>query len=327
MARISWLDYTAPNGKPVRGFTWNPAVGCSRATYRDATGAHSHPGCKHCYAAKTATRGCLDYPDDVRRWHGAIMTRPGWLSRPFTAHPPRRDGLPIIGFTHSMSDPCHPNYPEEFWAAVQGAMLLSPWIQWKDFTKRPDRLSVLLCRYPPAACVEAFRQLRPGGYVVTGAQWLSDGWSNDWCHYRHIHRYVSISDQPSADALIPDLLRCPAAIRGVSAEPLVGPVDFTCLQYRREFEVNALTGDHGVIRPLQGKGPRISHVIVGAESGPRLRLCPDQWMLDIVRQCTDAGVPVYVKQTNSTCELSVNPNDWDRRLRIQQHIGLPEGFQ
>ena len=43
----------------------------------------------------------------------------------------------------------------------------------------------------------------------------------------NVHLGVSCEDQTRADERIPDLLNTPAAVRFVSAEPLLGPIDFT----------------------------------------------------------------------------------------------------
>lgn len=113
----------------------------------------------------------------------------------------------------------------------------------------------------------------------------------------HVWLGVSVEDQKAADERIPHLLATPAAVRFVSVEPLLGPVDLRCIQHEREFEVDALTGDHGVYRPLRGRsGRKLDWVIVGGESGPGARPMHPDWVRSIRDQCQEAGVPFFFKQ-------------------------------
>ncbi len=107
---------------------------------------------------------------------------------------------------------------------------------------------------------------------------------------------VSAEDQQRADERIPLLLPTPAAVRFVSVEPMLGPVDLSCLQHDREFEVDALTGAHGVLRPLRGKGPSLDWVIAGCESGHGARPADVSWFRSLKDQCVAAGTPYFLKQ-------------------------------
>lgn len=336
--KIEWTHYTAPDGKIVKGFTLNPAKGCSHAAYQPATGGHkiAHPGCQNCYAEGFCKRNLHGEAATVGKWDGTIETYPDRLAWPFTKFKARRDGLPRIGFTHSESDPGHPNYPEEFWMAVQGAMILSPWIIWKDLTKRPEKLNDLLYHFSPRDCVEALTsyyddvkglfdlEITPdfdGAYLHSPTCPSYCGFScglsvnvpEKWSYVYHIHRYISISDQPSTDALIPEILRMPAAVRGVSLEPMTGAVEFG---------------------PYL---PSLDHVIIGGESGRNARPFDLQWAEDVIQQCRRAGVPCYVKQIGSNpiegpmilprtqSSKGGDPTEWPEALRVRQHVGLPEG--
>jgi len=113
---------------------------------------------------------------------------------------------------------------------------------------------------------------------------------------------TSVEDQSAADERIPILLDMPAAVRFLSCEPLLGTVD--------------LRRWHGV-----------SWVIVGGESGPHSRPMPLAWMSDLVVQCQDAGVAVFVKQLGSVWKRAAgakhrhggNPNEWPEHLRIREY--------
>jgi hypothetical protein len=107
---------------------------------------------------------------------------------------------------------------------------------------------------------------------------------------------TSVEDQATADERIPLLLQTPAAVRFVSYEPALGPVDFAHLQPERMVEVDALGGTHGVVRPHRGTSARLDWVIVGGESGPGARPFNIAWARSTVAQCRAAAVPVFVKQ-------------------------------
>lgn len=99
---------------------------------------------------------------------------------------------------------------------------------------------------------------------------------------------TSIEDQPTADERIPHLLAIPAAVRFVSYEPALGPVDF---QYQR-----------GWLEPFQetdamlNRTPRIDWLIAGGESGPNARPMHPDWARSLRDQCQAAGVPFFFKQ-------------------------------
>jgi len=96
---------------------------------------------------------------------------------------------------------------------------------------------------------------------------------------------VSVEDQKTANERIPLLLQTPAALRFVSVEPILGPVDLIGPGYFRDPKFNQAGGLVG-----------LDWVIVGGESGPNAKPCEIGWIEDVVGQCTMAGVPVFVKQ-------------------------------
>lgn len=131
---------------------------------------------------------------------------------------------------------------------------------------------------------------------------------------------ISCEDQQRADARIPDLLATPAAVRFVSYEPALGPVDFTHIEFRRATWYSALE-DHDGFGLLGAVHPALDWVIVGGESGPGARPFEIKWARDVIRQCREAGVACFVKQ------LGAKP------YSIADHIShrgnslpLPNGF-
>ena len=118
-------------------------------------------------------------------------------------------------------------------------------------------------------------------------------------YLKNVQLGTSISDQATADAASHHLLKCRdlCPVLFVSAEPLLGPVDLRCVQSDGLVEIDALTGDHGVNRPLAGRSSaRLDWVIVGGESGHNARQCQIEWVRSLVTQCDETGVACFVKQ-------------------------------
>jgi len=152
--------------------------------------------------------------------------------------------------------------------------------------------------------------------------------------------------QEELDARLPHLLRTRALCRGVSLEPLLGPINLErglhrchgatdgecfwhlCPQLRdNEPE---LTGRHC---PLDDddpddegvRAPRLGWVIAGPETGTSARPCDVEWIRSVVRQCQDAHVPVHVKAVpiltaNRNIGISHNPLEWPEDLRGRDEV-------
>jgi len=121
---------------------------------------------------------------------------------------------------------------------------------------------------------------------------------------------VSCEDQRTADERIPLLLDTPAAVRFVSAEPLLGPIQFRqawadYLSGWKTEGAHVCGGDaarcyRNCPEPVQVQTPALNWVIVGGESGPGYRLMDPQWAESIAEQCGDAGVALFVKQDSGS---------------------------
>ena len=116
---------------------------------------------------------------------------------------------------------------------------------------------------------------------------------------------VSIEDQEQADKRIPLLLQTPAAVRFLSCEPMLGPIDLDLERYESP-------GWFDYRKKL------IHLVIVGGESGQGARPCDIAWIRSIVQQCKDAGVKCFVKQLGS---LPIATDSECRRL-IRKSSGV-----
>lgn len=94
---------------------------------------------------------------------------------------------------------------------------------------------------------------------------------------------VTITSQTEADRDIPKLLAVPAAVRFLSMEPLLGPVDIQSAINLMPWQIGG--GDAG-----------LHWVIVGGESGPNARPMHPDWARSLRDQCAAAGVPFLFKQ-------------------------------
>jgi protein gp37 len=262
--------------------TWNPVTGCTEVS----------PGCDRCYAKTFA-----------ERWRGVpghhfengfdVTLRPERLDQPLRWKKPRRI------FTNSMSDLFHDSVPDEFIAEVFAVMALAKQHVFQVLTKRHGRMRSLLNGRDFRTAVQRAALVRVGGR----APWLVEPWwplANVWLG-------VSVEDQKWADIRVPALLDTPAAVRFLSCEPLLGPVDL----------------DRWLTWPSDGS---IRHdldwLICGGESGHGARPMHPDWARSLRNQCAAAGVPYFFKQTGSLLarELGIpgKGHEWDL---------LPEEFR
>ncbi|MGE4105492.1 MAG: DUF5131 family protein [Pirellulales bacterium] len=118
----------------------------------------------------------------------------------------------------------------------------------------------------------------------------------------HVWLGTSVEDQLRADERIPHLLCCPAAVRFLSCEPLLGPIDFDTMTTDPPNSGFALTDGLG---RLDGEGPSAIHwVIAGGESGHGARPMHPDWARSLRDQCAAAGVPFFMKQWGEWAPLT-----------------------
>ncbi|RKN61901.1 phage Gp37/Gp68 family protein [Streptomyces klenkii] len=197
-SKIEWTDAT-----------WNAVTGCTKVS----------PGCDNCYAETFA-----------ERWRGVkghhfengfnVTLRPERLALPLKWRKPRRV------FVNSMSDLFHKDVPDEYIARVFAVMALTPQHTYQVLTKRHGRMRSLLNspEFEKQVDHELLTAPEFSDSKLTKRSWPlpKPGWplSNVWLG-------VSVEDQARADLRIPALLDTPAAVRFLSCEPLLGPVDLT----------------------------------------------------------------------------------------------------
>ena len=243
--------------------TWNPMRGCALAS----------PGCTHCYAmarayeielqggrAGEAYAGLVTLSKGLPVWNGS-----GRMAPDDVLNQPLRWTRPHLIFTNSMSDVFFDAFTEEEIFQVLDIMRRAHWHIFQVLTKRADRMADVVGRYLDA------RGIGP----------LSNVWFG-----------VSVEDQRRAEQRLPDLARTPAAVRWVSAEPLLGPLD------------------------LEGF-PAPDWIVVGGESidhfrasrGERARPFDITWARGIKTWSEPNGVAFHFKQ------LGDNPVGWSRSTR------------
>ncbi|WP_138437951.1 DUF5131 family protein [Marinobacter shengliensis] len=273
--------------------TWNPIRGCSRVS----------EACRNCYAETVAKR----FSGDGQPYEGLIARTGQWNGRvSFIDHKldePLRWQKPRMVFVNSMSDLFHESLTNEQIAAVFGVMAAAPRHTFQILTKRPARLREWFrwhanevrardLRFEPWRICEAEAQeyIPDLSAAGTGAPWpLPNVWIG-----------VSVEDQKTADERIPLLLDTPAAVRWISAEPLLGEI---CLQGIAPGE----TQEQGKRRQYLASGdpeqqPRgngsgfIDWVVAGGESGAKARPMHPEWVRTLRDQCSAAGVPFLFKQ-------------------------------
>lgn len=255
------------------------------------------PGCKNCYAETFAERW-RGVPGHPYEQGFDLRLVPEKLAEPLAWKKPRRV------FVNSMSDLFHESVPDEYIAAVFGIMSACAerglGHTFQVLTKRSSRMKKWFERLSRDRSVrpllhEAVKSYMGYHHPNRPAVNLFAGWPlhNVWLG-------VSVENQKAADERIPDLLKTPAAVRFISAEPLLGPV-------RLDDGVGSWLScngpnDDGVdcCEAYVVNGPPHFHgidwVICGGESGPGARPMHPDWARSLRDQCVAAGVAFHFKQ-------------------------------
>lgn len=317
---------------------WNPIVGCSVIS----------PGCTNCYAMRMAGRlermGSPIYKGLTQKtkagdvWTGRVeASNWGKMIEPLSWRKPERI------FVNSMSDLFHENLADEVIDQVFAVMALCPQHTFMVLTKRADRMRDYLTRSGVVDAVvsliramgeefdKAARASRSKRRIATSGDIA--GW-NAWAAGFNMEREpesrwplpnvwlgVSAEDQERANLRVPDLLATPAAIRFVSAEPLLGPIDFRPFLWASNSLENP-TPFPMMSGPRHGESivpaERLHLIIPGGESGPGARTCNVTSIRSIVDQCRDAGVACFVKQLGRRpyWDLANGCGKWPKLSRI-----------
>jgi len=266
MTKIEWTHRPGTTGE-----TWNPVTGCDPIS----------EGCTHCWAKRMSKRlaGRFGYSED----------------EPFrvTLHPDRLDEplhwkKPRTVFVCSMGDLFHEAIPLDYVADVFDRMARCPVHTFILLTKRPEQMNAKL------------QQLLDWSWSDVTWTGRTPEFARSPYPLPNLWLGVTAENQRRADERIPLLLQCPAAVRFVSIEPMLGPVD---LSYWQDYDVSI------------GERPALDWIIVGGETGPGARPMRPWWVQSVRDQCVSAGVPFFFKKWG----------DWGRNLpasdpRRQGHL-------
>lgn len=285
---IEWTATVLADGTVLPGHTWNPWRGCTHAVLADGS---EHPGCANCYAEAMARRN----PKVLGQWGGESSGGTRVLAAPKTFSAPvewnadaERRGVRERVFLDSMHD-----LFEEWDGKVldsQGRMMLNPEGRYETFDDLRRNVFRIIDRCPALDFLILTK--RPGNILrmmhgfstepVPGHVSQNEGDGRQWIKRPNVWLGTSISDQRTADELVPQLLdaRALSPVLFLSAEPLLGPINMR--YYLGEQECF-----------------NIDWVIVGGESGPKARTCDIAWIRSLRDQCQRADVPVFVKQIGS----------------------------
>jgi len=230
-------------------------------------------GCKNCYAERYFHRF---HPEEK---FSEVKCYPERLIWPLHWKKPR------MVFVDSMSDLFHEDVPSLFIDQVFEMMHFAWWHTFIILTKRTEHMyNYISQRYLPNQ-----RSVLPNVWLIT-----------------------SIEDQPTADERLPWLLKTPAAVRGVSVEPMLGPVDLSPKDHLVElispwYSKNGFdpTASQKVIDRAHWLFPKIDWVICGCENGPRPMDL--DWVRFLRDQCQDAGVLFFLKQARIDGKLVKMP--------------------
>jgi protein gp37 len=281
--------------------TFNPWVGCTKVS----------PACDHCYAeTRMSTRfgrvawgagqprartGAANWRKPVR-WNKADFRECaacGWRGEPNS----------VGGFTHakdckgslkparrrvfcaSLADVFDNEVPASWRADLFSLILSTPNLDWLLLTKRIGNARTMMESVtggvgPMLAAHEAY----PLPNVWLGA---------------------TICGQAEADRDIPKLLATPAAVRFLSIEPMLGPIDLRWFLRPNVWENGIPVAGHDY-----GHGKMLDWVIAGGESGPHARPSHQDWFRSLRDQCAGAGVPFLFKQWGEWRPISEGKGDW-----------------
>lgn len=302
--KIEWADMTI-----------NPVVGCS----------HCSPGCDNCYAERFAARLARN-PKTAEKYKGVVDENGKWTGKISERDESVFDRLPKTPkriFIGSMTDLFFSGVddtPRQAVSLVGGSEV--------EFA--PDtmhvRVAMLLLQIGKHR-QHTFMVLtkRAENMETVMKLMLKRPLPNLWLG-------VTVCNQAEADAKIPILLQTPAAVRFVSVEPCLGPVDLGHLSWTdiigSTAEKNALTGKTWIqgncgesSQTLQGN--RLGWVICGGETGPGARPMHPDWVRSLRDQCQAAGTPFFFKSWGEWVTENQSPED----ILLPGQSTMPHGWK
>ncbi len=253
---IAWCDST-----------FNPWAGCTKVS----------PGCTNCYAEKdTKRRGYVRWGPGAERRRTKTWGQPRKWDREheaFFAEHGRRRRV----FCASWADWLDPEVPVEWLADLLELIAVTPHLDWLLLTKRPE-----LWRGRMEEARDGFQLGHEGStHLSEDARVLIYNWVSPLHRTppQNVWMLATAEDQQRLGERLPELLRIPALVRGLSCEPLLGPLS---------MEEAVPEWWESANQPLW--------IIGGGESGQNARPCHPDWARSLRDQCAGAGVPFLWKQ-------------------------------
>lgn len=325
--KIEWTDES-----------WNPTRGCRRVS----------EGCRNCYAEGVAARFCgeglpyeglAEMTEKGPRWTGEGMFVPKVLDAPLRWTRPR------MVFVNSMSDLFFEEFTFSQIAAVFGVMAAAKQHTFQVLTKRPERALeffawldecaddlVGLCTQNQVKEWWRGNALRVAASKITPHEKLTEV-VTQW-PLPNVWMGVSAENQDTANERVPKLLEMPAAVRFVSAEPLLGPINFKSI-VDEKADIDAIRGERAwhskpVLAPFTFRFcEKLDWIIVGGESGKGAREMEVSWVEEILDDARGSDTRVFVKQmgkvwakqNGSSDSKGGDMEDWPEHIRVRQFPG------
>lgn len=248
--------------------SWSPVIGCTPIPEEP----DNPSGCSRCYARRMIKRFW-------RPW-GLPSADPGPVLRPDKLEIPYHWKKPRRIFVCSMSDLWHEKVNGAFINQVWNVAFNNPRHTFIFLTKRPDRLKAW-------TDIAAITKHWPIEDIWPSWMWIGTTAENQ----RRLEERAEI------------LVRIPAAVRFLSLEPLLGPVDVEPYF----FQLRDSSG---------GQRSRVwdqtlHWVVCGSETGSGKRDMKPEWACSIKDQCQDAGVPFFFKKNSRGTRL-LDGREWNQ---------------
>lgn len=268
--KIEWTDAT-----------WNPVTGCTKVSQ----------GCKNCYAERMWKRlSAMPGTKYTGRKFTDVKCHENVLMEPLRWRKPR------MVFVNSMGDIFHEDVPDSFIDKIFAVMALCPQHTFQILTKRPERMRDYFnsfnshsgCERGYVNCAWADQKFGINDKQIDAIGSVPKGLPNVWLG-------VSVEDQATADGRIPFLLETPAAIRFMSAEPLLESLNVAWALSRNPMKIAAGFLERGHFSPGLEKLRGLNWAIAGGESGPDARPMHPDWVRSIRDQCADAKTAFFFK--------------------------------
>lgn len=246
--------------------SFNPWIGCQKVA----------PECDNCYAEAFDKRfhagAHWGAKADRRRTVETNWKKPRSWNRKavkFYETHGRRQRVFCASWADVFDNAVDPTWRTDLWDLIRDC----PDLDWLLLTKRPQNIRKM----------------------------LPDDWGDGWAH---VWMGTSAGYQKTADTNIPALLDAPAAVRFVSCEPMLGPVDLTgwfwgnyrpCPDCPQDADCPCAPELRRDLPDFVAHG-ELDWIICGGESGPNARPMHPEWARSLRDQCAEAGVPFLFKQ-------------------------------